>query len=89
MAYNENDPHRFDQPVPAELVRSDATGWIVGAIAVVAVISLIYLLLPSSSEGPRVTENAPRTEAPAKPFPPTLPPPSPPAEKPNPPPTPQ
>jgi hypothetical protein len=91
MAYDENDPRRLDQPVPPELVRSDSTGWIIAVVAVLAIIGLVYAMLPPSGQQttvPRVTENVPRTEAPAKPVQPTTPP-TQPEQKPNPPTTPQ
>jgi hypothetical protein len=93
MAYHENDPNRVDRPpLRTELVRNDPTGWIVGVVAVLAVVALIYALLPASNgpqQAPRVTEIAPRTEAPARPIPPAIPPAAPPSERPNPPTTPQ
>ena len=76
MAYDENDPRRMEHPVPPELVRSDTTGWIIAVVALLAIVGLIYAMLPPSTERPvpRVTENAPRTEAPAKPVPQATPP---------------
>ena len=90
MAYDENDPRRMEHPVPPELVRSDTTGWIIAVVALLAIVGLIYAMLPTSTEQtvPRVTENAPRTEAPAKPVPPATPPTAP-SQKPDPPTTPQ
>jgi hypothetical protein len=85
MTYNENDPDRLNTPIRTQVVRNDSTGWIVGVLAVLAVVALIYALLPTSNEqAPRVTENAPRTERPINPTPPSMTPPTPtpPAEKP-------
>ena len=84
MTYHENDPNRIERPVPTELARNDPTGWIVGALAVLAVIALVYALLPSGEQTPRVTENAPRVDRPANPAPPAAQPPTPtpPAQKP-------
>jgi hypothetical protein len=71
MAYDPNDPRRLEHPTPPEVVRSDPTGWIIGVAAVLAIVGLIYAMMPSSNDtqAPRMTENAPRTEAPAKPTP--------------------
>jgi hypothetical protein len=87
MAYDPNDPRRLEHPEPPELVRSDPTGWIIGVAAVLAIVGLIYAMMPSSSDpqAPRVTENAPRTEPPAKPAPPAAAPPAQPSQKPAPP----
>ena len=84
MAYDENDPRRLDQPVPPELVRSDTTSWIIGIAAVLAIIGLVYAMLPPSGPQtpPRVTQNTPRVETPAKPTPPAMTPTAP-AEKPT------
>jgi hypothetical protein len=83
MAYDPNDPRRLEHPKPPGLVRSDPTGWVVGVVAVLAIIGLIYALMPSSNDpqAPRVTENAPRTEAPAKPTPPAATPPAQPSQQ--------
>ncbi len=90
MAYDPNDPRRLEHPEPPELVRSDPTGWVIGVAAVLAIIGLIYVMVPSSNDPqrPRVTENAPRIEAPAKPTPPAVTPQAEPSQKPTPPATP-
>lgn len=85
MAY-ENDPNRMTDPDRPGRPRfqyrpEEGAGWIPMILAVAAVALLIMLLLPSRNEtGPRVTENAPRTEQPTKPAVPS----SPPANKPTP-----
>ena len=79
MAY-ENDPNRMIDPDrpgrPLFQYRpEDGAGWIPMILAVAAVALLIMLLLPARNEtGPRVTENAPRTEQPTKLVIPSAPP---------------
>ena len=79
MTY-ENDPNRMvdpDRPArPRFQYRAeDGFGWVPLILAVAAVALLIMLLLPARNDtGPRVTENAPRTERPNTPAPPSTPP---------------